>query len=217
MGNGAIRSVDSYVHIFFDPHATIRRIVDTDPTRDVLMLAALGPALGVLDAMWSSALGGQVTVGRFWPLEVVLSVLFAAGIGIVALYFNGAFLRWAGGLLGGVATSVQVRAALAWSQIPGILGAAISIVALLSGASGPIVAERGGLPHLTGSLVSIGLLNGVLAIWGFVISLQTLGEVHRFSAWRALGAILIEIGLSIAVLIAGGVVIYYLLKVEMGS
>jgi len=31
----------------------------------------------------------------------------------------------------------------------------------------------------------------VLFFWGFIVSLKCIGEVHRFSAWRAFVAILI--------------------------
>ena len=40
-----------------------------------------------------------------------------------------------------------------------------------------------------------------LVLWGFVVMLKCIGEVHRFSAWRALGSILLIV--VAAVVIAG--------------
>jgi hypothetical protein len=44
------------------------------------------------------------------------------------------------------------------------------------------------------------VLHLVLGAWSFVVTLKCLGEVHRFSAWRALGSIVVLI-LAIAVVI----------------
>ena len=37
----------------------------------------------------------------------------------------------------------------------------------------------------------VAVLQVLFAIWGFIVMLKCLGEVHRFSAWRALGAFLL--------------------------
>ena len=44
MANGAGGSIAPYFTIWTEPRATIRRIVDTNPTRNVIALAAIGPA-----------------------------------------------------------------------------------------------------------------------------------------------------------------------------
>jgi hypothetical protein len=49
----------------------------------------------------------------------------------------------------------------------------------------------GRLPLIDPAFYKVIVVEGVLGIWGFVISLKCVGEVHRFSAWRAFLAILI--------------------------
>jgi hypothetical protein len=47
------------------------------------------------------------------------------------------------------------------------------------------------MPHIEPGFYKFLVVETVLGIWGFVILLKTIGEVHRFSAWRALVAGLI--------------------------
>jgi Yip1 domain len=183
-----------FIAIWTEPRMTIRNIVERDPHRYVLGLAALGPALVAVESAWARMLSAQTPAPFLWPIEVAFIALFAGAIGIAALYFNGWALRWTGAIVGGVATSVEVRAALAWSRIPAIAAAALSVAATLLGAATPPAFMNGHLPRFTPSSVGLGLVNLVLGVWSLVVMLQCVGEVHRFSAWRALGAILIEAG-----------------------
>ena len=48
-------------------------------------------------------------------------------------------------------------------------------------------------PVLALALMATGVIEIVLGIWCFVIMLKCLGEVHEFSAWRALGSILLVV------------------------
>jgi hypothetical protein len=125
-----------------------------------------------------------------WPLWVAGVVAIQAALGVVALYLTSAVFRWSGGLLGGVASRVDVRAALAWSQVPAIVAEIILLVVVLMGVPMP-VPTPGELPHIDPSFYKILLFEAVFGLWGLVISLKCIGEVHRFSAWRALVAILI--------------------------
>jgi hypothetical protein len=49
----------------------------------------------------------------------------------------------------------------------------------------------GGMLQLDPSFYEIMTLETVIGVWSFVILLKCMGEVHRFSAWRALAAGLI--------------------------
>ena len=137
MANGAGGSITPFFTIWTEPRATIRRIVDTDPTRNVIALAAIGPAVSALANQWSKALGNNANLSVLWPIWVALSVAFAAVLGVVSLYISGVILKWSGGLLGGVASRVEVRAALAWGQIPAIAAEIILLLAVLQGIAIP--------------------------------------------------------------------------------
>jgi len=188
MANGD--SITPFFTIWTEPRATIRRIVDTNPTRYVVALAATGPAISTLESQWSKAIGNSANLSPLWPVWVPIYVMLAAAVGIVSLYIGGAVWRWAGGLLGGVASSVDVRAAIAWSSVPGIAGEIVLLFAILMGTPVP-QATPGAMPHIDPGFYKFIAVEAVLGIWGFVILLKTIGEVHRFSAWRALVAGLI--------------------------
>ena len=190
MATGVTDSISPFFSIWIEPRATIRRIVDSDPTRNVLALAAIGPAINSLISQWSAVINGTEHPSVLWPLWVAFSVAIQAVFGILFLYIFGAVFRWSGSLLGGTATSVEVRAALAWSQVPAIVAEIILLFALFAGVPMPKMLP-GRLPLIDPAFYKVMVVEGVLGIWAIVISLKCLGEVHRFSAWRALVALLI--------------------------
>ena len=66
MANGA--SITPFFTIWTEPRATIRRIVETEPTRYVIPLAAIGPVIGALGFEWVKAkeLGNNGNLSVLW-------------------------------------------------------------------------------------------------------------------------------------------------------
>jgi len=176
--------------IWTRPRATIRRIVETDVRYQVTFLAILSGALIWLERRWSNP-----STAAAFPMLVVIAVIVGAVLGIIELYVNGALLKLSGGALGGVGTYAEVRAALAWSRVPLIVAVSIGVLAILLGTDGPMLGGES-----SGSGAGLLLLHGALVMWGFVVMLKCVGEVHRFSAWRALGSILL-IALALVVIL----------------
>jgi hypothetical protein len=203
MADAAGGSITPFFTIWTEPRATIRRIVETDPTRNVIALAAIGPAINALVGQWSAALNSSTGMSVMWPIWVAVRVVIQAALGVVLLYILGAVFRWSGSILGGVASRVEVRAAMAWSQVPAITAEIVLLIALLTGVPVPYPTP-GTVPHIDPAFYKVMLVEGVLGIWGLVVSLKCMGEVHRFSAWRALVAILIP---PLIVIVAVGVIV----------
>jgi|ERR1017187_1867624 hypothetical protein len=190
MANGAGGSITSFFTIWTAPRATIRRIVDSDPTRNVIALAAIGPAISMLVSEWAEALGNNANLSVLWPISVAVYVALSAAFGVISLFIGGTIWRWSGSLLGGVASQAEVRAAIAWSSVPGIAAEIVLLIAVLLGV--PVPHQRHvPLSQIDPAFYKVLVVEGVLGFWGFIISLKCLGEVHRFSAWRALAAGLI--------------------------
>jgi hypothetical protein len=192
--NGEISSADwlaPWFTIWISPRATIRRIVDADPDKFVLGIAWVAGALAALDIEMS----GQQIPGRGALIADWFSSLgpfglgalaFALGlVGVAMLYILGGLYRWSGGVLGGTARTVEVRSALAWAQVPAIYVTVLGVIAAIAAPAAPL--QPGQLPSF--SLWSLARI--VLDLWAFAIPLKTLGEVHRFSAWRSFGAMLL--------------------------
>lgn len=194
MTSGAEVIGHPWATIWTRPRATIRRIVETDVRYQVTSLAILSGALIWLERRWSNP-----SPAPAFPMLVVMAVIVGAILGVIELYVNGALLKWAGSALGGIGSYAEVRAALAWSRVPVIVAVTIGIFAILLGTDGPMLGENG---ELTNSGASLLLLHAFLVVWGFVVMLKCVGEVHRFSAWRALGSILLILIVIVLILTA---------------
>jgi hypothetical protein len=199
MASGAEAIGNPWATIWTKPRATIRRIVDADVHYQVMFIAILSGAIVWLERRWS-----QPATSGAYPLIVVTAVIVGAIAGIVELYLNGMLLKWTGAALGGIGTYAEVRAAIAWSRVPLIVAMAIGIASILISDDGPPSA-LGDEVATSGS--GVALLQVLFAIWGFIVMLKCLGEVHRFSAWRALGSILL-IGVGVVVIVVGAILFF---------
>ena len=188
-----------FLTIWIHPRSTIRSIVDSDPTRLVLVLGALSGVARFLDTAVGRSLGDVLPVGTI----LLLLLTVAPVLGILGLFIGGWIIRLTGSWLGGVANSTQVRAALAWGSIPQIATVLfVSLPIVLSfgneafttatprtdslAASSPIYAVLFGVVGFL--MLAAGIVFG---LWSLVVLLKCVGEVHRFSALRALLAILL--------------------------
>jgi hypothetical protein len=172
------------------PRATIRGIVHTDPT---LWVTPLALASGIVQTLNNAT---QRNAGDTLPLGAILGLALVLGPigGLLSLYIGAFFVGLSCRWLGGRANSTEVRAALAWCSVPTL--ATIPIWLLQLGIFGremfttemPSVAAN---PLLSILVLAIGIIEVVLGIWSFVILLKMLGEVEGFSAWKALGALLL--------------------------
>jgi len=205
-----------YLTIWTAPRATIRRIVDSNPRYRVILLVVLGTEVAVAGGLLTGIPAGSQelrtslspeTAQYIWRMLLAAALVVGPLFAILSLYVSGALMRWAGGVLGGTATLVEVRAAIAWSSIPSIAAAAVNAVGLATGViSAPIAPRKfAGLHQVAAQLNPLSLVFVVLAIWGTVIWLKCLGEVHRFSAWRALGASLLGALAAMGALLAVGI------------
>jgi hypothetical protein len=190
--------------IWIRPRPTLRRILETDPRRHVLLLAALGGVASGLAAA-RSEMAATLT-----PAAAIAGAV-AGGVvgGVIGVWLMGALLRISGRLVGGRGDWIQVRAAVAWAQVPAIWAILLWLprAALLGGEMfHPEPAATQDHPASALALMLIEATQAVVAVWQFVVSLQCLGEAHAFPAWRALLAfvlIALAIAIPVALLVLG--------------
>lgn len=191
MENEQQTSFNPYKSIWLQPRSTIQHIVDTNPTYLVLALAALAGVSGALSI--ASAEGWGYDMLLLWVFLIIVAI--TPLVSILALYLMSALTRWTGKSLGGTATQEQIRAAFAWSYIPVIACTALYIPLFMLYGSDLFNYQHTAFPDpfsmapvQSGAAISIvALVEVILNIWSFVISLHCLGQVQGFSAWRALG------------------------------
>lgn len=179
--------------IWLKPRETIQSIIDQDPERSVILLASLSGVSQALDKAAAKSSGDTLSLPVIFGLAAVAGPIS----GMIGLYIGGFLLKHAGHWLGGSGNGVNVRAAVAWSSVPIIWALLLWIPSLaifgkdLFTTEAPRVAEHLGLYF---ALLAIEM---VFAVWSVVIFLRALGQVHGFSAWRAIGASLIAISIVV--------------------
>jgi len=166
-----------WLSIWLKPRKTIERIVAANPRRHVLLLAGLG---GMGTAI--SFLIGVGAATQLIDWHNLASVAIAGlALGVVSLYIKGLAYKWSGRILGGRASSVDVRAAFAWAAIPDIIALAICLVVLMG-------LKLAGIPRpASGPLILVVQgITAVLGLWSSVAAILMLGRVHGFGFWRAI-------------------------------
>jgi hypothetical protein len=210
-----------YVGICIRPRATIRAIVDRDPSDRVIALVLIATVIGALtNAIHSYNYNPTAFTIAGKPIPVMaphtsqLISLWGLAVwpllAVPLLYMNGALLRWTGSLLGGTAKAVEVRAAIAW---PSVLTIAITLVSFVIGfvvpppSQPPVSQSMNAMLAYGRSMLPSMIISAPLWLWWWIVSLKCLGEVHRFSAWRALGTELIGFFLLGGVLVVAVLVL----------
>ena len=202
--------LNPWISTWTKPRATIRQIVDTNPTYLVLPLAMLAGVAQFLQRLTSPIAANAIP---FVAILIAAAVIGPLG-GIIGLYLVSALLRWTGSWLGGVATSQEVRAAYAWGQIPRICSLAILIPALFwfnrTITTGDF--DDVGSTTVFQVALALSLLATVLGIWQAVLMVKCLAEVHRFSAWRSIGAYLLS-----GLIVFGVVIVPMIMLIAVGA
>jgi Yip1 domain len=187
-----------YAEIFISPRTTIRGIVDRNPRDKVIALVVLCGFISAVASALQFRSPQAFTIGSrsipmiapatMWKIRLG-QIIASPFLAVMFLYVNGAVLRWSGGLFGGTAKPVEVRAALGWASVPSILIGFILIAVTLIHPPAVITMseQQSPLSILAHDWMTLAL-STVLGLYAFVILLNCIAEVHRFSASRALAA-----------------------------
>lgn len=198
--------------IWVAPRATMRRILDTNPTRYVYWLAMVGGVAQALDQASARSFGDMVS----GPILALIILCMGILTGCFMLYVGSPVMRWTGSWMGSTATTTDVRAALAWSQVPLIAAMVFWIPELLLWGMEWFtkVTPRMDAAFETNAfegmlLLGFGVVELVIGIWALIISIKCLAEAERFSAWKVIGQwFLTLLAFVIPVLIVGALIFY---------
>jgi hypothetical protein len=198
-----------WIAIWMSPRETIKKIVNRDPTHQVILLGALAGGLPMLNFFLAAALNFTPTppparLVPYLPMLTLASPFLGAAFGLLGLYVSAFLIDWSGRVLGGIGNALTVRAAVAWSQVP-LICFSVAMLLILLGVGvwqtfipilpDPNVATGAGASQFT---VTRGV-ESIISIWSFILMLHCVGAVHRFSAWRSLGAFLLPGALFTAI------------------
>jgi len=177
--------LNPWLSIWTQPRRTMRQILDSDPERNIYVLATIAGVSRVLDRASLRSMGDEV------PIFVILGLALIAGTvgGVIMIYLYGSLLRWTGKWFGGSGTNIEVRAAFAWPNAILAWALLLWIPELLIFGEELFTSETPRLDaSMTLTLLYLGFLflELVIGVWCAVAFLKCLGEAQGFSAWRAL-------------------------------
>lgn len=181
-----------WLTIWTSPRATFRRIVDHGPEEHlVLILFMFGGFAHALD------IASVRDWGDILPLPAIFLICAIVGPvgGVVGFCVYGALLKWTGGWIGGQGSSVQIRAAIAWSYVPLIWALILWVPELALFGQDIFTSEMPSIatnPSLVSLFFGFVIIKIIIGIWAFIIHLKCIGEVQKFSAWKALGNVLLS-------------------------
>lgn len=183
-----------WLAIWVRPRRTIREIVDTNPRFGLLFLYFLYGLPTLLGVSQSFMLAQYFSLTQI----LVASVFLALPVGYLGMSIFSFFLKWTGTWIGGTARYQEVRAAVAWANLPSVLYVVTILIQLVmfkeklfspGFASNP---QAFTTPQLA-MLFYIFVVQTVISIWAFVLLIKTVAEVQGFSAWKGLFNIVIPI------------------------
>ena len=177
--------LNPWVSIWTKPRATIQQIVDTDPENSITLLVCMGGFAGVLARATGRGLGDTMEL----PAIFILAAVLGPFAGVISLYIGSALISWTGKWIGGIASSQNIRAAMAWSSVPIILSLVLWIPELILFGEELFTTETPIIDaslSLTITIMIFWMIELIIGIWAIVIYLKCLGQVQGFSAWKAL-------------------------------
>jgi hypothetical protein len=189
---GTKLSINPWTQMWVKPRETIRAIIQTNPGYMYPLLCFIYGFPMALQLAQNFSLGNRFHVAGI----VVGALILAMILGVVMINIATALFSWTGKWIGGVGTYQQIRAAVAWSNMPSVVNIAIWMINIA--VFGVRIFRSDFVEtQFVGNELSIifmtALVQLVIAVWAFVIMLKALGEVQGFSAWKALLNILIPI------------------------
>lgn len=147
------------------------------------MLAALGGISQALDRASMRNLGDEHDLGFI----LAASLIGGPIAGVISLYLFGMLLKWTGSWLGGTASSINIRAAVAWSYVPLIWALFLWVPQLALFGKDLFSSETPSIDQSPFLMLGFGLLAIIVGVWTIVVFVKALGQVQGFSALRALG------------------------------
>ena len=180
------------ISVWLQPRKTIEWIVATQPTRGVLLLAMLGGMSGIT---------GQLVAYHLMDWRtLLLGTVGGAVLAVLNLYVASYVIALLGRIMKGRASAQAVRAALAWSQLPAILGAIIA--AVMIGAARTFGSNAEVSPLF---LAGFGLIAGACALWSAIVALLMVSRVEQFGFLRTITVYVVGAILALPLMLALGV------------
>ena len=179
-----------WISMWVRPRETIRAIVKKNPRQSFYLLSAIYGFPLLLQMAQNFSLGEVLS---FLPI-LLGALILSLFIGMLVITVISGLLSWTGGWIGGKASFLQVRAAVAWANVPNTVNILMWLLMVATFGNQVFTHSFAETPFIGYQLIVVFfafLVQVMVAVWGFIIGLKALGEVQGFSAWKALLNVLI--------------------------
>ncbi|MFF2092508.1 Yip1 family protein [Paenibacillus sp. NPDC058174] len=193
-----------WLAVWIRPRETVRAQLDTgQPVKWMIPIALGAGILNVLDRASGKSAGDMMSFGALIALILIGGMVG----GLISLYLGSALFVWVGRWYGGTGSYSELRTALTLGSFMPTIATGILWIPLLL-----VYGEENFTyftPEIDASPVlfsSISFAILALSIWSLVLMLKAVGEAHQFSAWRALGSIVVMGGIALGIIIVIGII-----------
>ena len=183
--------VNPWTSMWIKPRETIRELIEYNVNYRMLTICGLyGFFYTLYILLQTPYLKKLIELKHFGSIAgiVIGSLIISIPIGYILFNLTSIFLFLGGKIIKAKGTFKQIRASLYWSHLPFIVSLILSTALIIIFSKEVEVVNQAKLIPKTGTslMLAFGLIGTFFGIWGFIITLKALGEVHRFSAWMAL-------------------------------
>jgi hypothetical protein len=205
-------SVNPWTGMWVRPRETIRAIIQTNPSYMYPLLCFIYGFPMALQLAQNFSLGDRFHAAGIIAAALILAII----LGAVMINIATALFSWTGKWIGGTGTYQQIRAAVAWSNMPSVVNIIFWLINIAAFGTRIFRNDFVETPFVGNELSLIFLtafVQLVIAIWAFIITLKALSEVQGFSAWKALLNILIPM----VVIFVGVSILAWLVSLMTGT
>lgn len=174
------KPVNVLTSIWIRPRVTVRRVLDRDPGRHVLMITVLS---GISNALGNSvqSLGKVPDVGTLLAASLYVAAIGAV-VSILLLYVGSWLFTGVGRMFGGVGHTNELRTAIAYANIISMWCLPLTLCAVVVFWHALRDPQNQTLYNV---LVAIGVVLIICGVWQFVVLCGTVAEAHQFSVVSA--------------------------------
>ena len=175
--------------IWIQPKSTIQQIIDTDPKFLVLVLSMINGIVFTLNRSGIKDLGDKIEFSTI----LLLCGILGPFLGVIWLYLISSILTWSGKLLGGNASSENIRSAVAWSYIPVCVLLVLWALELVVFGAENFTSATPNIDsnkYLYNLLIGFDVLESIMHVWGTLIFIYCLSQVQGFTPIKSMLSIL---------------------------
>ncbi len=205
-----ILGCNPWFSIWVKPRMTIQHIIDYKPNYRLWWLCAIYGFVSILGFFQTFSFGYFF---HFYGL-IVFSVIFSFICGYVIFSIIAFFMYFVGKWFKGKATFKQVRAAIAWANVPMIIIVVIWII-LLCLYKGILFREfTKSVPLDTANTIILFVLmiiQIILSVWSIIIFINALAQVEKYSIIRSIFTIIVGAIILFLVFIAFSILLGWII------